>query len=231
MRLERNSLLDHWQQPLLSQPAIAELYHENSKLFEGLAGELLASRVDAESLRNVVAVRRAQALRSGSWPPAELPQQVSRLVNAALSELPLSALYAFDLRILSGGALAVIEPASKAAYVLKTVAPPDIAAMHDALALVGRRRPHSPDGVLVFLVASFARNRMLYGSRGYRRTLLEGGRLVEHMLAHAAAAGFAGTVWLEFADRLIDAFVEADGIEEATIAVLDMRSSQDADDS
>ena len=35
VRLERNSLHDHWQQPASSQPAIAELYHENSKLFAG----------------------------------------------------------------------------------------------------------------------------------------------------------------------------------------------------
>jgi hypothetical protein len=55
--------------------------------------------------------------------------------------------------------------------------------------------------------------------------------LIERMLGRVAAAGCQAKLWLEFADRRIDDFVEADGIEEATIAVLEMRLGENADDS
>jgi hypothetical protein len=231
VRLERNSLHDHWQQPASSQPAIAELYHENSKLFPGLARELLASRTDVLELRKTVATQRSDALRDGGSPKVELPPQAGRLLDTALSGLPEAAFFAFDLRVAAGTTLAVFDPLRKAAYGLKTIAPEDLAATHAALALIGQRSAPEPDGMLIFLVASFARNQMLYGPRGYRRTLIEGGQLVEHMLSHAAASGHQARLWLEFADRRIDDFVQADGLEEATIAVLEMRCSEDADDS
>jgi hypothetical protein len=196
-----------------------------------VVGELLASRTDVAQLRDVVTAQRSQALHDGSWPPVELPRQVGAMLDKALEGLPGSALFAFDLRIAVGTTLAVFDPVRKAAYGLKTIAPAELGAVHDALALIDRKSAPSLDGILLFLVASFARNQMLYGPRGYRRTLIEGGRLIEHMLSRAAASGYASNVWLEFADRHIDDFVEADGIEEATIAVLDMRCSPNADDS
>jgi len=230
VRLERNSLLDYWQQSA-STATISELYHENSKLFESLTGELLASRTNVRQLTEVVAARRASALSNGSYLLFDPPQQLRQLLEAGLSGLPSSALFAFDVRIAAGTTLAIYEPMRKVAYVLKTIAPPEFVAVHRALAIIGQKPSPSPGGILLFLVASFARNQTLYGSRGYRRTLMEGGRLIEHMLSRATEFGLASDLWFEFADRHIDDFVEADGIEEATIAVLEIRCGKNASES
>ena len=156
-----------------------------------MAGELLASRTDVAQLRDVVTAQRSQALHDGSWPPVELPRQVGAMLDKALEGLPGSALFAFDLRIAVGTTLAVFDPLRKAAYGLKTIAPAELAAISDALALIDRKSAPSPDAILLFLVASFARNQMLYGPRGYRRTLIEGVRLVERALSRATASALS----------------------------------------
>ena len=222
VRIERNSVRDHWQLPASSQPAIAELYHENSKLFGGMVEDLAASRTDVETLRSVVTTQRSRAMHEGGWPVVELPARLRQALATMLDGVPQPLLFAFDLRVAADGVLAVFDPIRKTAYRVKKVTPSELAAGRDALALLGpnARSMQAP----CFLVASFARNQMLFGPRGYRRTLVEAGRLVEQML-QGAAAGCACKLWLEYADRRIDDLAEADGVEEATVAVIEMKWS------
>ena len=229
VRLERDSLDDHWQLPVSPQPAIAELYHENSKLYPGIAASLAAGRTDVHGLKTSVTAKRSVALAVPGWRVVEPPPAIRRAAEAVLADLPASILYAFETRLLWSETLAIFDPVRKAAYSLKSVTPKELEATAEALGLLGERPARKPGSALLFLVASFARNQMLYGARGYRRTLLEGGRIVEHMLGRAAASGVAGRVWLEFTDRLIDELVEADGIEESTIAVIEIGSLDNAD--
>jgi hypothetical protein len=229
VRLQRDSLSDHWQLPVSPQPAIAELYHENSKLFAGIAASLAAGRTDVPGLRTSVMAKRSAALATSDWRAIEPPAAIRRAVEAALAGLPDSTLYAFELRLLWETTLAIFEPLRKAVYHLDGVAQDELDKMADALGLLGERPSRAPDSVLLFVVASFARNQILYGARGYRRTLVEGGRIAEHLLGRAAAAGLVGRLWLEFGDRRIDDLVEVDGIEEGTIAVIEIGAMNHAD--
>jgi hypothetical protein len=223
VRIERNSMRDHWQLPASSQPAIAELYHENSKLFGGMVEDLAASRTDVETLRSVVTTQRSRAMHEGGWPVVELPARLRQALATMLDGVPQPLLFAFDLRVVADGVLAVYDPIRKTAYGVKKVTPSELAAGRDALALLGPNASVDA-GAMLFLVASFARNQMLFGPRGYRRTLVEAGRLVEQMLQGAAAACDC-KLWLEYADRRIDDLAEADGVEEATVAVIEMKWS------
>jgi hypothetical protein len=228
VRLERDSLYDHWQRPVSHQPSIAELYHENSKLFDAVVGELVASRTNVEELRRTVAEQRSGAMRERGGTSVELPSAIGELLVDASSGLE-SALFAVEIRVLIGANLAIFDPVRKAAYAMKVLAPAELSAVDTSLTLMGTAPSHGPGRTLFFVTASLARNQILFGPRGYRRSLLEAGQVCQRLLDHIAASGLAATVWFEFADRPIDAAVEVDGIEEATIAVIEAREKTRAD--
>ena len=62
----------------------------------------------------------------------------------------------------------------------------------------------------------------LYGTRGYRRTLLEAGGVTQVALRLAIDAGMAARARFEFLDRVIDAVLESDGTEESTLVIIDL---------
>ncbi|MCM3905796.1 MAG: hypothetical protein ND866_29235 [Pyrinomonadaceae bacterium] len=78
------------------------------------------------------------------------------------------------------------------------------------------------DTHIAFVMGNFARNDVLYGSRGYRRTLVEAGRVTDRVLHKAAELQLVAKCRCEFIDRDIDAVLEADGIEEGTIVVIEL---------
>jgi hypothetical protein len=88
----------------------------------------------------------------------------------------------------------------------------------DALGAFGGGRP----GVvaIVLVVCSFARNEVLYGTRGYRRTLLEAGQVIRRLAAAAAAAGLTTDVVYDYADYDVDAALGVDGVEEGSVAAI-----------
>src|SRR5262249_61608901 len=77
-----------------------------------------------------------------------------------------------------------------------------------------------PEGPMLFLIGCFARNDVLFGPRGYRRTLLEAGQVTTGLLAEAGRLGLDAVPIFEFTDRDLDAVIEADGIEEGTLVAL-----------
>ena len=70
---------------------------------------------------------------------------------------------------------------------------------------------------VVVATAVFWRSRFKYGARAYRFVLLEAGHLAQSLLLAAAALDLAVTPVGGFYDRLVDAFVDVDGIHEASI--------------
>src|SRR2546422_7532087 len=69
----------------------------------------------------------------------------------------------------------------------------------------------------ILILGSFARNDVLLGPRGYRRTLLETGRLVQEIVHQAKRLGLTVRPLYEFTDRDVDTVMEADGIEQSTL--------------
>ena len=73
---------------------------------------------------------------------------------------------------------------------------------------------------LVVVTAMFWRSRFKYGQRGYRFALLEAGHVVQNAALAAAALGIAARPLGGYYDRLLDALVGADSLDEASVYAL-----------
>lgn len=75
----------------------------------------------------------------------------------------------------------------------------------------------SASAATIAVTATFWRSRFKYGQRAYRFTLLEAGHVGQSLLLAAAALGLATTPVGGFYDRLVDLFLDLDGLAEATV--------------
>jgi SagB-type dehydrogenase family enzyme len=73
---------------------------------------------------------------------------------------------------------------------------------------------------LVVLTAMFWRSRFKYGLRGYRFALLEAGHVMQNAVLTAAAIGVEARPLGGYYDRLLDALVGADSLDEASVYAL-----------
>ena len=72
----------------------------------------------------------------------------------------------------------------------------------------------------VAVTAMFWRSRFKYGARAYRFTLLEAGHVAQNLLLAVAALGLATVPLGGFFDRRVDAFLDVDGLYEASLYLL-----------
>jgi SagB-type dehydrogenase family enzyme len=72
----------------------------------------------------------------------------------------------------------------------------------------------------VVVTGMFWRSRFKYGARAYRFTLLEAGHVAQNLLLAVAALDLAGVPLGGFFDRRVDAFVDVDGLYEASLYLL-----------
>jgi len=218
VRLERDTLTDYCQRPASAQPSIAELYHENSKLFAQMVGELAATRVDIAEVRREFLHRRAAALVYS--PQAKLSAVQRALLTGITQVVPLDLFYAIELRIAEDETLASHEPLSDRLALVKHLSSDAAARLTNAIRLI--EEPELPPAPILFVIGNFARNDLLFGVRGYRRTLIEAGRVLEAALRVASQLGLFARPHLEFADRALDLILEADGVEEGVIAAIEI---------
>jgi SagB-type dehydrogenase family enzyme len=73
---------------------------------------------------------------------------------------------------------------------------------------------------LLVVTAMFWRSRFKYGLRGYRFALLEAGHLMQNAVLAASALGVPARPLGGYYDRLLDALVGADSLDEASIYAL-----------
>ena len=73
---------------------------------------------------------------------------------------------------------------------------------------------------LIVLTAMFWRSRFKYGLRGYRFALLEAGHVMQNAVLAAAALGIAARPLGGYYDRLLDALVGGDSLDEACLYAL-----------
>src|SRR5713101_2142729 len=215
VRLERNSLLDYRHRPTSPNVSVAELYHENSKLYPNMFGELAATRVKVNDLRQEF-IRRRATLVAGRSPEQSLHRGYRRLLTAVSRTMDPELFYALELRVAADSLLATHEPSTDTLQIVKRLSPQDLASLRNALQLTV-----PPDvvsqGPMLFLIGCFARNDILFGPRGYRRTLLEAGLVTASLLAETERLGLGAVPIFEFTDRDVDAVMEADGLEEGTL--------------
>jgi hypothetical protein len=222
VRLERNSALDYRQRLTSPHVSVAELYHENSKLFPQILPELTVTLVQVAQLRQEFIRRRAAIVRargtseldfSPCW--RELLTEVGRSTNREL-------FYAVELRVVANDRLASYEPVSDILHVVKQLPATDQDKLRLALRLMADSDAPVFRGPLLFIIGFFARNDVLLGPRGYRRTLLEAGHVAQEVVHQAERLGLVARPMYEFTDCDVDAVMEADGIEQGTIIAFEL---------
>lgn len=222
VRLERNTTQDYCQRPSSSQLSVAELYHENSKLFPAMVAELTAGHLDCNGVRLEFLRRRSETMSES--PQAELSPHLRELLREIAQAVQPELFYAIELRIAENVTLASHEPLADRLPLIKRLSGGDTTRLTDAIRLLDEF--DGPTGDLLLVIGNFARNDLLFGVRGYRRTLIEAGRITEAALGVAARLGMAPRLRLEFADRAIDGILEADGIEEGILAIIQLGSPE-----
>lgn len=220
--LERDSARDLIGRPASSRVAVAELYHENSKLFPQTMSDLASTRIDVADVRRLFVRRRAAALAEAAEQP--VPPAVRELLTSIAHSVEPGLFYAVELRLVLRGVLVMHEPAGDTLIACKTLTEHDVRILEAALT---PSRTEARWEAIVFVLGSFARNELLFGSRGYRHTLIEAGRVIQEVLDQANRRGMAVTILSDFVDRDVDALLEADGVEEGVLAVLELGGSRD----
>lgn len=221
VRLERNSLLDYHQRSTSANISVAELYHENSKLFPQMLSELTASFADVESFRREFLRRRA-AVQHACPAVLDLGRRQRELLAAIATSTEAELLYGIELRVMAGEMVATYEPVSDRIKVVKQLSAKDINMLRTALRLFSAPEEPPYNGPLLFILGCFARNDILFGPRGYRRTLVEAGQVAQEVLRQAKQLGIATRLRYDFTDRDVDSVLEADGVEQGTLIVVEL---------
>jgi hypothetical protein len=219
--LEKTAITEYRQRSMSPYPAAAELYHENSKLFRENVSELSIDGREAAELRAEFVMRRALVVRSSgasicdlASPWRDVLQSLARVDDPAL-------FYSLDLRVLACDWIGNYDPVANILQLVKQPREEDLVLLDQGLRLCtdlpGRWQER---GAILLILGSFARNEILLGKRGYRRTLIECGMVAQWILAEAKRLGVTATPLHEFADRSVDSVLEADGIEQSTLMAI-----------
>jgi hypothetical protein len=211
VRLERDSFQDFRQRSLSAGISVAELYHENSKLFRQALPEVAATRVDAGLRRELVSRRAAELAAEASKMPVH--PRVAELLAGVAARVEPELFYVIELRLVLGMSLAIYEPAAGTLHLVKQLSVRDLESLHRAVRLLAPPWLPPHEGGLLFIVGFFGREEMLLGPRGYRRALLEAGRVAQIVLEESRVRGQPTSPLYEFADRDVEAAIELDGTE------------------
>jgi hypothetical protein len=224
VRLEHDTLQDYCQRSTSATVSVAELYHENSKLCPQKLQDLAVTRLDSMEVRREFLKRRSSAVAEG--PEVMLASECRRILSAVPRAISSELFYAVELRVASGNMLLFHEPLSDKLQLLKRITAEDQTRLHNALRLLAPSDDREQAGDVLLLVCNFARNDLLFGSRGYRRTLIEAGQITEAVLQISQQVGLFARLRTEFTDREVDLVVEADGVEEGVVVAIELRSSK-----
>jgi hypothetical protein len=211
VRLERDSFEDFRQRPLSAGISVAELYRENSKLFPQALPEIAAMRADPGLRREFVSRRAAELTAEASETSVDPP--LAEFLARIVSRVELELFYSIELRLVLGASLAIYAPPSRTLHLVKQLSVRDLEVLRRATRLLAPPRLPPHEGGLLFIVGFFGRDEMLLGPRGYRRTLLEAGRITQVVLEERRARGQPTYPVYEFADRDVEAAIELDGTE------------------
>lgn len=226
-RLERSSVAEYRQRPASPSPSIAELYHENSKLFPQLLPELAIAQVDPSQFRRAVVERQSAVARASGAAEIQLDARLRGVFSAVARAAGPELFYAIELRLVADRLLAIHDPLADVLQVVKRLSPPELGRLWRSLQLLEPARAGPAPGILAFIHGRFARNEILLGRRGYRRTLIEAGQVAHELAAQATRAGLVAVPIYEFIDRDLDAVLEADGTEEGTLIAFELGETTD----
>ena len=220
IRLQRDSLLDYHGRVASTQVSVAELYHENSKLSAEHRLELATTAVDVRQFRQEFLRRRAAVARAANAEGFDGADFWHGLLGEAFASIP-EFCYALEVRLVAAHSMYVYEPAAATFDLVKRFTDEEKERLVTAVALL---EPASTDPAasFVLLLGCFPRNEVLFGVRGYRRTLIEAGRATNEIVRQADVSGRRAVVRYEFGDREVDLLMEADGVEQSVVVVVQL---------
>ena len=79
---------------------------------------------------------------------------------------------------------------------------------------------------MLAVTSTFWRNAWRYRERAYRHTFWDAGTSLSHILAVAASAHVATELVFGYADPLVNALLDVDGVRESTVALVALGAPQ-----
>jgi len=204
-----------------AQVSVAELYHENSKLNRAHLPELVHTAVDAARFRQEFLRRKRLAAQGADGEDSGDSSSIRPLLETACADEP-ELFYAIELRLVTGADVYAYEPAAATFRLVKRLASHQIDELAAALGLMEPAHPSAGNLAYVLVLGCFPRNEILLGPRGYRRTLLEAGRIAAAVVREARRLGRRPAVRYEFDDREVDRLMEVDGVEESVVVAVEL---------
>jgi hypothetical protein len=134
----------------------------------------------------------------------------------------LEDLYAIEIVAVLDDILAILDPLSSRMHALKTLSPSELTTISRAVRLVAPPGLGPFRGFYIFVAANFPRNEILFGRRGYRRTLLEAGHVAEAVRRSCLHTNLRSVQVHEFDDRRLDFVLDFDGVEQTTLVAFEV---------
>jgi hypothetical protein len=232
VELRRTATSDYVFRFAATTPHPAELFHENSRITphseqnvvideEALVGARkwfygTAYRPREDTLDEAAARARGLMVDARELVP-RAGGGLLRLLEPDVPELT----YALDFLLLDGDRIYRLAPGADVLWLERRYAAPRLPAIREALPEL-----EDEDGVLLFVLGVPWRYMALQGPRGYRRTLIEAGRVLQALEDAASRDGSELQVSLDFYDARLDDALRVDGVERATLAAVAMRAAE-----
>jgi hypothetical protein len=221
INLERTSSIEYSHRPISGNVSVAELYHVNSKVSRGSLRYARASDLNLYEVRTEFLRRRAAAVQRRS--PAILEHNAAlRILLQRSSATKLVYFYAVEIYILLQNKMAVYEPITGNLEVIKELSTDDLNGVRGAARLIAPPNIPPFEGWYLFIVGNFARNEIMLGVRGYRRTLIEVGQVAESLMNSATELDIKVFAIYDFDDRVLEAALDVDGTERSVLVAFEL---------
>jgi SagB-type dehydrogenase family enzyme len=229
VELLRTPTNDATQRLMTSAPHIAEVFHENSRISPHSQANLILDD-DALTAARDWFYTTAFAPREGVFDLEVATEHevmldldaVASHSGRALGRLGdddlRDTLFGMDLLVLRGHGLYRLFPGNRQLWIEYFLSPEALARVRGALPQLALEP--EDDTVLAFVVSAAWRYMLLQGPRGYRRTLMDCGRLLTAVDDAAAKHGTLIRVSTDFYDAQLDAVLKLDGVERGTLAAI-----------
>lgn len=219
IHLEKNSITDITQRYVNTNWNIAEMYHENSKLSRyNIEAILSNSRSKSFITKFVNGVRSVSQLEKASCKYGLNMENpiLYNILNIFKSIENINLLYSIELYILirKSQSLLCFDNSSKSLYLDRNLSDSQIKDFSEGF---NYENPGNSD-FCICIIGVFIRNMLLFGIRGYRKTLVEAGRIGQHIIDKLKEKGIESKMITEFFDRDLDRILECDGIERSIIS-------------
>ena len=227
--LRRTAETDYLYRFSATSQNIAELFHENSKLSPHSTLTVPGDSSVVEDAREWY-FATSYGIGKETFDPehadrvkldtVDLPEPLRPLIERATEPGEMcDLLYGIDLFFRCENRILRALPTRDFVWVERSVEAPAWEQVQRAVIGLPGADPETPRHFL-FLVGCPWRYMMFYGPRGYRRTLVDAGRLIGRLEHEAARRDLQVLVAEDFFDNQIDRFLLLDGVERSTLAVL-----------